>query len=388
MDSIGAKLRLIREDKGISLDIVARETNISRHYLESLEADDFDGFPGESYLMGFLRNYAEFLGEDPAHYISLYKNTKIQEEPVPEGLLKDKFVFPTGPFLIGLGVVALGLGIFFFGGTISEAIASFAASINTEEVNPDSQVYTLAADFDLFRQRVNTDDSIIVPVDNLELAFVIGDIGSQVEISSELGREYLVTQEEKFYDLNGDGQEDLKIFLDDVPDRQFGVTVVFERTKAPTVDPSLGDTQVTEVGNPLALETNPGTESPAPGAVDTPVTANPSLNPSIPDGALVLTQSAVKQPFTLEVVFLSAVLFRSEIDGGPRQESFYQNGESLRLVASDSIIIGSSDAGAVNVKVEGIDLSLGQGGEVAVQQIQWVNDTPEGPFRLQSFPLN
>jgi hypothetical protein len=82
------------------------------------------------------------------------------------------------------------------------------------------------------------------------------------------------------------------------------------------------------------------------------------------------------------------VLFRSEIDGGSRQESFYQNGETLRLVATDNIVLGSSDAGAVSVKVEGIDLSLGQGGDIAVHQIRWVNDSPEGPFRLQSFPLN
>jgi cytoskeleton protein RodZ len=391
MESIGAKLRSIREEKGITLDIVSRETNISRHYLVSLEEDRFDGFPGESYLLGFLRNYSEFLGEDPAHYISLYKNIKIQEEPIPEGLLKDKFVFPTVPVLIGLGVFALGLGIFFFGGNISEAFTSFAASINTEGTNPDKQEYPLAADFDLFRQRVKTDDSIIIPVGNLELTFVIGNIGAQVEINSELGSASLVTQEEKIYDLDGDGQDDLRIFLDDVPDREFGVTVVFERLESPPTQPDtptegvVADNTATAPGQ-VDLSILPETPAESPGI--TPVNTGSTTAVQVPGSAVVLTQSAVKQPFTLEVVFLGSVLFRSEIDGGSRQESFYQNGETLRLVATDNIVLGSSDAGAVSVKVEGIDLSLGQGGDIAVHQIRWVNDSPEGPFRLQSFPLN
>ena len=83
MESIGDKLRSQREQKGYSIEQIARDTNIAKRYLEALEVEDFTVFPGDPYLIGFLRNYSDYLGIDPEEMVSLYKNFQIQSQPVP-----------------------------------------------------------------------------------------------------------------------------------------------------------------------------------------------------------------------------------------------------------------------------------------------------------------
>ena len=58
MDSIGEKLRFTREAKKLTIKDVVKETNISPTYIEALEEEDFDRFPSETYLIGFLRAYS------------------------------------------------------------------------------------------------------------------------------------------------------------------------------------------------------------------------------------------------------------------------------------------------------------------------------------------
>lgn len=63
--SIGATLRERRVELGIPLEEVVTRTRIRQSYLEALEADQFDAFPGDTYLKGYLKGYAECLGLDP-----------------------------------------------------------------------------------------------------------------------------------------------------------------------------------------------------------------------------------------------------------------------------------------------------------------------------------
>ncbi len=83
MDSFGDRLRESRESQSYTLDHIARDTRISKRYLQALEKEDFSVFPGETYLIGFLRNYTQYLGLDSDEFITLYRNIKIQEQPIP-----------------------------------------------------------------------------------------------------------------------------------------------------------------------------------------------------------------------------------------------------------------------------------------------------------------
>jgi cytoskeletal protein RodZ len=64
--TVGELLRAAREEKKLTVEQVNRETRISVPSIRSLEGDDFGAFSSETYLKGFLRNYAEFLGLDGA----------------------------------------------------------------------------------------------------------------------------------------------------------------------------------------------------------------------------------------------------------------------------------------------------------------------------------
>ena len=77
MESFGEKLRNAREKANYSIEQIARDTHISKRYLIALEDEDFSVFPGETYLKGFLKNYAEYLGLNSEEIVNIYKNITI-----------------------------------------------------------------------------------------------------------------------------------------------------------------------------------------------------------------------------------------------------------------------------------------------------------------------
>src|SRR5258708_5277288 len=69
-------LKSRREQKRFSLHSVHQETKISLAYLEAMEAGQWDHFPAEVYLLGFLRKYALYLGLNPEDMIQIYKKER------------------------------------------------------------------------------------------------------------------------------------------------------------------------------------------------------------------------------------------------------------------------------------------------------------------------
>ena len=63
---VGDRLRQGRVRLGIDLDQLARDTRISRRYLEAIEADNPAGCPGAFFYRSFVRQYAAAVGLDPA----------------------------------------------------------------------------------------------------------------------------------------------------------------------------------------------------------------------------------------------------------------------------------------------------------------------------------
>src|SRR5438477_11513796 len=55
-------LRQTREERGIAISEVERETKIKRIYLEEIKRGQYEKLPSESYAMGFVKNYAKYLG--------------------------------------------------------------------------------------------------------------------------------------------------------------------------------------------------------------------------------------------------------------------------------------------------------------------------------------
>ena len=87
MAKIGSILQETRLSKGLTLDSIADETNIGLCFLSKLENDDYTGFPGEPYIIGFIRNYSEYLGLDAEALVKRYRANDAPAEPTEESLV-------------------------------------------------------------------------------------------------------------------------------------------------------------------------------------------------------------------------------------------------------------------------------------------------------------
>jgi cytoskeleton protein RodZ len=80
---IGNSLREARLRQGLELPRIETETKIRGKYLRALEEEQFEVLPGETYVKGFLRTYAEYLGLDGQLYVDEYNSRfTTAEEPV------------------------------------------------------------------------------------------------------------------------------------------------------------------------------------------------------------------------------------------------------------------------------------------------------------------
>lgn len=84
LNELGAILKKARENKGISLDDLFETTKIQVKLLEALEEGNYDAFPGDVYVKGALRNYAEAVGLEYEEVSSLYRKAKGVEEALPQ----------------------------------------------------------------------------------------------------------------------------------------------------------------------------------------------------------------------------------------------------------------------------------------------------------------
>lgn len=86
IQGFGEKLKNRREERGLSLDDVSLKLRIRRQFVEALEEERWDAFPGETYLKGFLRSYAEFLNLDPRELLECYLQRRPEEAATPDQL--------------------------------------------------------------------------------------------------------------------------------------------------------------------------------------------------------------------------------------------------------------------------------------------------------------
>jgi cytoskeletal protein RodZ len=349
VESLGEKLRAAREEKGISFDQISRETNIASRYLEALEAENFSGFPGEPYILGFLRNYGDYLGLDVQELLSLYRALKIQEQPIPvEQLLRPASRFPRIAIIAVIVLVVLGAaaGAFFFLQRLPEKAPETAAVRRPAEyvMNTDS-----------LERRFYKGDSVLIPLGTDQYKIELSNLGEAVTLTTPLGSFVLDLSQEATADLDGDGVAELRITAADFVknNSDTGALLRFEIYAVP----------------PAAAEVPERTVLPA--------------------ATAVIFTSPQAYPFTLQVVFQGYCMFRWEIlserDRRGRNEQYFQRSDELSIQAQNGIRIWASNAQTAKLQVIGggrtAPVELGGAGEVVVADIRWVRDE-ENRYRL------
>jgi cytoskeleton protein RodZ len=71
---IGNSLREARLRQGLEFPRIETETKIRGKYLRALEEEQFEALPGDTYVKGFLRTYADYLGLDGQLYVDEYNS--------------------------------------------------------------------------------------------------------------------------------------------------------------------------------------------------------------------------------------------------------------------------------------------------------------------------
>jgi cytoskeleton protein RodZ len=74
MFEIGGSLREARLKRGLSPADVQKAIRIRDRYLQALEEERWELLPGDAYVKGFLRTYADYLGLDGSLYVDEYNS--------------------------------------------------------------------------------------------------------------------------------------------------------------------------------------------------------------------------------------------------------------------------------------------------------------------------
>ena len=98
MFEIGNSLREARSRHGVDLAQLEADTRIRKKYLRALEDEQFDLLPGETYVRGFLRQYAERLELDGDVYVDEY-NARFASD---DELASDRVQRPKSPRRLNL----------------------------------------------------------------------------------------------------------------------------------------------------------------------------------------------------------------------------------------------------------------------------------------------
>jgi cytoskeletal protein RodZ len=356
MESPGEKLRTARNEKGLTIDQVSRDTNITIRYLEALEAENFGVFPGEPYIVGFLRNYSAYLELDVQRVVSLYRALRIQEQPVPvEQLLKHPPKFPKFimPVLVGLIILcAAGWGIYLLFTSIQKRPASNTGAnrIPVEHMMEGNSM----------ERRFYRNDSILIHANNDMYRLELINLGETVTIRTPAGQVILDLGQEASVDLNNSGMPELRITVADFAKNNADMGALLHFYLMDAV--ALYD---------AAFETEQNIRSLS--------TISTTIIPASPSA----------YPFTLQTVFQGYCMFRWEIlnerDRRERTQNYFQRNDELNIQAQNGIRIWASNAQAARFQVIGggrvFPVEIGGAGEVVVADIRWVRDE-DNRFRL------
>lgn len=362
MESYGELLRKAREDKNLNVDKISREISIESRYLTGLEEEDNAVFPGEAYMLGFLRNYSNYLELDTDYILKLYNNKKIQESPVPEGLIvKQK------PVKLILAIVIPSVLVL-----IAAVLTTVLLLTKKKVTDDDSVVLTNAAkirQYELgnskFSQRVYRGDQIIVPTDNGQIVLTVRDTLSSFGLDTPSGVFYTDLAEETEIDINGDSNPDLIVYVSDIS----------------STDEARGAEVSLLLRHGIAVSNQGVNVDEIPFETDIK-----SKHPQ-----KVILEDNRAYPFTINASFRGSCLFRDKVDNDNSVESYFTRGEVFTANPHNGIRLWISNSNAVKFTIladaRTFDLDIGPAGQVLVEDIKWIKDS-DGRYKLVVIELD
>ena len=367
MNNVGSILSEARKQKGVDIAQVEQDTNIERVYIEALENDDYQKIPAEAYILGFLRNYSEYLGLNPNEIIRQYKNLKIEDTEVPQEILLPKkragasikiFIFIVLALFI-VGVVYLSL-VFLLsyraeGNSETKIVEDTTKKIETKK----KEVYEITQDV-LFEKEIFSGDEIVATIEGDKYVIEVLSTSPVVKLNIVDSVQFVELTQTRSFDLNEDATPDIEVTVNDISESTGGASISIAS------------------GNDI------GSSDVVGGSSDKIFTPNEKPARTL-DKHKVLFQGTHPYPVILNASFRGYCLFRTEIDKTERREQFYQRGGVLSgIQAKNGFRIWASNGNAVKCRLIGggntVDLDVGRPGEVIVKDLKWIRNEENGRY--------
>ena len=362
MESYGEILQKTREEKNLDIDKIAREISIEKRFLVGLENEDYSAFPGEAYMVGFLRNYSNYLELDTNFILKLYNNKKIQEAPVPVELLakrKSPFLLPAIiiPSVLIVGVI-LTISILLVNkkkaAQVDNVIVASNQTINKYELNNEK-----------FAKRIYKGDQLLFPSNNGNIILTVKDTLSSFGLETPSGVIYTDLSEENEIDIDGDTLSDMIVYVSDISDtdekRGAEVSILLRHG-------SFVSDSANQIEN-INLATDLKTSRPY----------------------KVILEDNRAYPFTINVSFRGPCLFRDKIDNSNSVETYFTSGEVFTANPKNGIRLWISNSNVVKISLiadtQTFDFDIGASGQVLVEDIKWIKDV-DGKYKLVVIELD
>jgi len=367
LESIGEKLRSVREAKKLNIRDVAKDTNIAPRYIEALESEEFDKFPGETYITGFLRSYAEYLKLDADDMIQSYKGYKIGESVTPlEELTKptrpDMFVsmqsfYQNNKMAVYIGSAVITLLVIFL---VWSGITSSRANLDS-----DDSVSRIKNEYDKEHGGSGFEN-----IHNLKL-----QNGFEIVIVHENEAvQFLVDNKEVMFVVRG--INDKKVDLELLPQKQGESLTVgtphpvkFAGTTKP-VTLTLKSQTEGSANIKVELDIEDDDKTPA----DNSSTASNTPPPVQGDQTTVVAQNTQNLKITFEAEFTAKTYVEVYLDGAEKTKGVVMPGRKERWEANSLIQVKIGNAGGVKARINGKDYTFGLPGQVANKVVTWKKD--------------
>jgi cytoskeletal protein RodZ len=413
MASIGQKFQETRLKKGLTLERIADDTNIALRFLSKIENDDFTGFPGEPYIVGFIRNYAEYLGLNSQAMVATYrKGDEVPEIPAseaqnapkanggqpvsqgqppkredaarteievpaaksPEEASESRDAGSRRPIARQFGRIGGALAILIVVAAAAWILVGGFLSAPQSRQNPKAPV-EYRVEGGPFEKRLYVGDSLLIPLGEEVYKVTLASVGDKVELDTPFGRQSLKLGESGVLDPNSDGTAEATLSVADFEKRKASsgalVDVNFPAQSPETA--ASGDVTISGKAPTLGADAQ----------------AVPEKTKS--SSTVIFRSGRGPYPFVVQVSFRGSCLFRYEADRKEWVEKYYSKGESATINVNSALTVWTSNAQAAKLSFPAgagklVDMELGAPGEIAVKRIFW--DTVEGSWALVAAPLD
>lgn len=368
MNQLGSIFRDARTKSGKTIHDAVKETKIAEKYLLAIENENFDVFPGETYLIGFLRNYAQFLGLDADEMVQKYRDYMIQEQPAPIEQLTarpkntKKYFLLVSVFMV---IIITLLFVFVFGKGGEKARVEMAQTNDTSEEAKSSSTKERIVVFE--EEELIKDfekgDVIEIPQKDRTYRISIDEIGNLLDFSIGTIPFSLSTDEHVEIDFDRDGRKDVMFRMNQLGEGRVNLAL----KKLYTTE--LSDTGIRPIDQTVAKK--PGGP---PEVVIIKTQDLVSQIPIAPQTGFQIVSSYEKTAINTHVRANSTSYFSYTIDEEEYKESLLKDGDEISMLAKDELKFMVANAQGIEVKINDVSVSLEKRGAVVAKIVRWYRD--------------